>query len=537
MNAAYWLNTAWMLASAPSAYAFHRATERVAESQSALLRQMLDENRDTEFGRRHWFASITSPAEYQSRVPLATYDDIADAIGRIAAGERNVLTREPVTLLEPTSGTSGGEKLIPYTASLRRQFQQGIAPWIANLLHHRPALRSGRAYWSISPAFGARRLTSGGIPIGFEDDTAYLGLFERFAASRLLAVPPSVAQCTELDAFRYQTLLHLLQADDLRLISVWNPTFLTVLLRSMDGWIERLCDDLKHIHPARADAVRSTCRTGNRAEQLRAIWPKLALISCWTDAAAASYLPELRAIFPHVEIQPKGLIATEGFVSLPLFDQPGAALAIRSHFFEFQELDDLRCRLAHELDRGGRYRVILTTGGGLYRYQLRDEVEVVGFLKQCPLLRFFGKSDLVSDMVGEKLAEPFVRAAIDRVWQARGIRPSFALLVPIRDTPPRYRLYVQGVADLDLQTDVQAALEANPHYRYACGLGQLAPVEIAILDGSDGWQRYERGCLARGQKLGNIKPVALDPRPGWETLFAASGHTQDACPASPAARR
>jgi hypothetical protein len=36
-------------------------------------------------------------------------------------------------------------------------------------------------------------------------------------------------------------------------------------------------------------------------------------------------------VFPEIEIQPKGLIATEAFVCYPLLDEPGAALALRSH--------------------------------------------------------------------------------------------------------------------------------------------------------------------------------------------------------------
>ena len=60
-------------------------------------------------------------------MPLTTADDYRDDIERIAAGAANVLTAEPVRLLEPTSGTTGGEKLIPYTASLRRQFQWAVA--------------------------------------------------------------------------------------------------------------------------------------------------------------------------------------------------------------------------------------------------------------------------------------------------------------------------------------------------------------------------------------------------------------------------
>jgi hypothetical protein len=265
-------------------------------------------------------------------------------------------------------------------------------------------------------------------------------------------------------------------------------------------------------------------------ERLRQIWPRLALISCWADAAAAYFVPELRALFPGVEIQPKGLLATEGFVSLPLVGRPAAALALRCHFFEFEEGGSLeepaRCRLAHELERGGVYRVVLTTGGGLYRYRLRDEVAVVGFEGRSPLLRFLGRPDRVSDLVGEKLAEPHVRSVLDRVFAAHGLRPRFALLTPALGRPPHYRLYLQGPdAELtrSLLADLQAGLEENHHYRYAVGLGQLAPVEAHVLapDGEPAWRIYERRCLARGQKCGDIKPAALDPWTGWPDEFAA----------------
>ena len=96
--------------------------------------------------------------DFQRRVPVSTNDDIEPYIARLAAGETNVLTHENVLLLEPTSGTTSGKKLIPYTKSLRAQFQRGIAAWIADLFQHRPAACRGRAYWSISPALGPRRV-------------------------------------------------------------------------------------------------------------------------------------------------------------------------------------------------------------------------------------------------------------------------------------------------------------------------------------------------------------------------------------------
>jgi hypothetical protein len=553
MSPAGLLNTAWMLACAGEARAFRRSTRRVAAEQAAVLRAILCDNHDTEFGRAHGFRALADVRAYQQRVPLSRYEDYAGAVERIAAGRRGVLTRERVCMLEPTSGTTGGEKLIPFTASLRRQFQRAIAVWVHDLFRGRPAVRRGRAYWSLSPALGPPRRTAGGIPVGFEDDAAYLGLLERFALGRLLVVPPEVARLGDMETFRYCTLRCLLRAGDLALVSIWNPTFLPALLAPLELWGERLCRDLHDgtLRPPspvppevaarltlgrpdrrRAGAVQAALDSGRSlAEKLRRLWPRLALISCWADAAVARGLDELRALFPSVEMQPKGLLATEGCVTVPLLDCPAPALAVRSHFFEFQEADgaDGPCRLAHELELGGRYRVVLTTGGGLYRYQLRDEVQVAGFLNQCPLLRFLGKADRISDLVGEKLAEPHVRAVLDRVLAGLGLRPRFAMLAPAEGGPARYRLYLQDAAagrtDIvtALQEELEAGLEENPYYRHAVRLGQLAAVEVWLLeeDGEPGWQVYERHCRARGQKAGAIKPAALDPWTGWADEFAA----------------
>jgi len=553
MTVARLLNTAWMLKCAPEAWAFARATRCVRQTQSQLLLHTLHGNRDTVFGRAHGFAAIQDVRTYQERVPLANYAAFAESIDRIARGEANVLTRETVRLLEPTSGTTSGEKLIPCTAGLQRQFQRGVAAWIADLFHHRPAVRAGRAYWSISPSIGPPRRSPGGLPIGFDDDTAYLGRIEQFALRHLLVAPRSLTRISFLEDFRYGTLLALLAADDLALISVWSPTFLTALLAPLEEWQDRLCFDVGRgtfsppaskdreaalslrgwlrADRARADLLSRVLRSSaSLPEQLRQVWPRLALISCWDDAAAAQFLPDLRRLFPDVEIQSKGLLATEGFVSFPLIDCPGAALSLRSHFFEFAEANDASCRLAHELDPGGRYRVVITTAGGLYRYQLCDEVKVVGFYHRCPLLQFLGKSDATSDLVGEKLAEPHVRAVIDRLRGTYELHLRFALLVPILHRPAHYRLYLQGEGITAaspvlgaLQEGLENGLMENPYYRYAVAAGQLARAEVTALDptAASPWLLYERRCLNEGQKCGSIKPMALDRRSDWPQIFSA----------------
>lgn len=549
MNLAYWLNTAWMWSCQREARAFDVATHSVTDTQQAVLRKIISQNAKTEFGRQYDFHSVRSVSDFQQRVPLSTHDAYLGAIEQIAAGQANVLTGEPVELLEPTSGTTRGEKLIPYTAALRSQFQRAIAVWVADVMRQRPALRRGRAYWSISPAWGTKRITSGGIPIGFDDDTAYLGRLERLFLPNLLVMPPEITQLTSIENFRYLTLLHLLAAGDLSLVSIWSPTFLTSLLSQLDSWSDRLSRDLRRGRASqpvtddtgvsaslltprcgveRAEEVGHILRSDDRLPgKLLRLWPQLDLISCWADATAGTYLGGLRELFPHVTVQPKGLLSTEACVSLPLVGRPGAALALRSHFFEFVTVGDAGAgdpvRLADQLEAGQRYEVVVTTGGGLYRYQLRDVVEVVGFAHECPLLTFVGRADLVSDLVGEKLSESHVSRILQQVCLASGFRPRFAMLVPVA-TPAGYRLYLEADAGRRSQGaegailgDVDAGLRQNPHYRYALQLGQLQPLEIRLVaEGHPGlWQTYERVLLARGQKAGEIKPAALDWWTGW----------------------
>lgn len=530
------------------AYAFQRATHNVEQMQAQILVALIKSHQNTEFGHKHQFHRINSLQNFQQFVPLSTYTDYAPAIQRISAGQPKVLTSDPVRLLEPTSGTTSGEKLIPFTHGLHQQFQRAIAPWIYNLLTQRPTLRSGRAYWSISPALGFQRRTSAGIPIGFDDDAAYLGRTSQWLLKYLLAVPPTVTRITALEEFRYHTLFHLLAAADLTLISIWSPTFLLALLAPLEKWADQLCDDLEHGSISLPDASPPTslCRrppySAYRSrgtelhaifnsrqswpEKLRQIWPRLQLLSCWTEAGAAHYMPQLKTLFPTVEIQPKGLLATEGCVSFPLLNRVAPALAVRSHFFEFQESSaPHQIRLAHQLEIGGRYRVILTTAGGLYRYQLQDEILVAGFENQCPLLNFCGKADGVSDLVGEKLAEYFVQEILQQLLTRYEITPDFSLLVPVTHTA-HYRLYLQGVQLLAaqkpaLEATLDALLRQNPHYHYARNLGQLAPPMIKYLDprAEPGWSIYQRHCLAQGQRPGNIKPKMLDRWPGWTELL------------------
>jgi len=570
------VNAVWCAASARQARRFRRSLGCVAATQEGLLASCLAANRATAYGERHGFGSIASAAAYQQRVPLTVYDDYRCEIDLLAAGNAGILTSQPVERFELSSGSTSACKLIPYTAALRQEFRRGLAAWIADLHRHDPDLLHGPAYWSITPLTAGAAATAGGVPIGFGEDSEYLGPLGALVESTL-AVPNAVKHLQGMTAFRYATLLFLLRQPRLRLISVWNPTFLTLLLAPLAAWWDRLLDDLARgtfappresgeaagaraplpeelaIDPAvRRRIERRLTPVPRRARALArlhpddytAIWPRLRLLSCWADGAATPYARDLARRFPGVALQPKGLLATEAFVSLPLHGHEGAALATTSHFFEFLG-DDGEARLAHQVERGRAYAVAVTTGGGFYRYQLHDVVEVVGFAGQAPCLRFAGKTDQVSDWFGEKLNERFVAGVLARLFARHGLQPLFAMVAPERcaetacragpgdagtgDTGPgdsgdssgpggplRYVLYLEPAATPDLaglDRELDAALGESFHYAWCRRLGQLAAPRVALVVG--GQERYLRACRDQGLKLGNVKPPMLQQAVHW----------------------
>jgi hypothetical protein len=511
-------NVLWAASSLSGTRRYRAALRKPDAIQRVVLARYLRANSGTSFGQEHRFARIRSVEDFQATVPVAGYDDLQPLIGRVAAGERDVLTRAPVEVLAPSSGSTAAVKLIPYTNDLRREISRAVDVWITDLYLRRPRLMAGRAYWSITPAGfstrvpGAARKPPPGPPIGFDDDSEYLGGTRRALARAVLAVPSTVAQIASCDAFHVKTLEHLLLARDLRLISVWHPSFLTQLLDALETNWARLLGDV-----ARIDRRRSKELHRLDPDDVTSIWPNLELISCWGDGPARPYAADLARRLPHVEVQPKGLIATEGIVTIPFRDLH--PLAIRSHFFEFLGPDE-KPRLAHEVESGVDYHVVLTTGGGLYRYALGDRVTVDGWVDRTPSLRFVGKEDRVSDRFGEKLSDGFVATVLDSLFST-GVRPRFAMLAPeATSAGVAYTLFIESSTSLPsgLSAALERGLRRNPHYAWCVDLGQLRPARVQRV-GPDADRAYLAFCAASGQRLGDVKPVSLHAGFGWRSVL------------------
>jgi len=401
----------------------------------AWIDELLKRNAHTAYLRHYG-----SPRDIRE-LPVVTYDDLRPWLERVYDGEPDVLFAGRPVAYERTSGSTGGSKLIPYSAEGLHDIQRAIAPWISRVMSE----ITGSVYLAISPATRAPEFV-GDIPVGLSD-TAYVGAHKS-------AVPDN--SITDIDEWLAFTIEHLRAARDLQLISVWSPTFLLRLL-----------------------------------DEAEFDWPQLKIISCWAHGTSKPYAEELARRFPHARIEPKGLMSTECIVTVP-------GVGVNPYgYFEFDSSE-----------------VIATTSSGLYRYRTGDLVRrpvilsredgegpvcrarstgpsASSRLRMTAAVEFIGRTG-TSDLVGEKLTEPFVAKCLEHIPGIRFLKPNCN----------GYLLYADSSVDLDI---VEHKLQENPQYAYARKLGQLAPLRFIPLDRD----AYINEQLARGTRLGDIKPPAL----------------------------
>src|SRR5437899_5808773 len=158
-------NALWSASNLPDYARFCSALRQPETAQFRKLLSLLEQSANTSFGKAHGFESIGSYEEFARRMPLSDYTALEPWIARIRQGESNVLTRDRVTHLIPTSGSTGAGKLIPFSPGLQRELSAAIAPWLVDLAKQYPSLIGGSAYWSITPALCERTAEPSAIPI------------------------------------------------------------------------------------------------------------------------------------------------------------------------------------------------------------------------------------------------------------------------------------------------------------------------------------------------------------------------------------
>lgn len=509
----------------------------------AKLKLILAKNLTTEFGKDHSFDTLDSVREFQSKVPIRTFDELSPYISRAAEALPGILTHEDVIGFEKTSGSSSYSKLIPYTRGFLSEIESIGAAWLGDELLRHPKLLGKQSYWAKSPHMPrSSYATKGGIPIGMRSDLEYFGPIARKFLSSLMVRPVPRSEFLHLDPetledrmrdWRIRTAAAILGAKDLGLLSVWSPTFLFPIFETVDlHWNEVLKKIKSPKRIKELEIVKKKFDPQKRPQEFYSlVWPHLQILSCWVDGPSQDPATRLDQIIPHkTEIEGKGLMAAEGVVTIPFSGAPDPVIAVGGHFIEFIDLEHPHRTplLPHELKIGGLYSPVLTTSGGLYRYHLRDMLYCTGRNRNTPTLRYRGRIDKTSDLCGEDLNAAQVERAFEIAASISGFRPDFFLLAPDTSGPIGYRAFIEAYgktkeprAKSDIAKFIESfekALRENEKYDAAIESRLLAPIQATnVIHGIRTW---EKTLLKQGRSIGGIKLTKLDSHPNWKEVFS-----------------
>ncbi|NMB76178.1 MAG: GH3 auxin-responsive promoter family protein [Myxococcales bacterium] len=524
---------------------FRRPWERFVEAcrdpgsvQRAILRELIERNRDTEFGREHGFCRIRTADEYRRAVPVAGYDAFAPSIERIGRGEQNVLTAEPAVYFARTSGTTGRAKNIPCTARYLEDFRRAQRIWYRSFALAFPGMIKGNPLTVVSNRIECR--TPAGIPCG--SLSRPLTFRESELADRIVIIPREVFLVEDFNS-KYYTLLRLAVDNRISTIAAVNPSTIVMFAKKLaefgprfvrdirDGTLSRDVDlgpalrariqGMLRPHPRRA---RELERLIDRHGELRPVdaWPMLCGLACWKGGSADFYLGQFPKYYGDRPVLEMGYIASEGHFSVPLDTQGNdGVFSVQSQFCEFIPVKERDARpddpspptlTAEELEVGQRYYVVVSGAHGLYRYDMNDVVEVTGFFERTPRIRFVHKGGTVLSITGEKVTETQLVAAVSAALQREGLAlDGFSATLRLSD-PPRYLLAVESAVPLDA-----AALERladafdrelcrhNLEYEQKRASERLGrPVLTRLTPGA--FERYRAERVHQGAPDAHVKP-------------------------------
>ena len=516
-----------------------KASHAPMRENEALLKKILRANRNTEYGRAHRFGEIRTIEEFRQNVPVSAYEDFAPYIERMKNGETNLLTASKVLGYSRTSGSSGVPKYIPATtaslkAYVRYTWTRALALGARELKKNGKRFHPGRGVY-LSPA--TNETLPNGLPCSniAEIGAREYGLFYPF----ILTVPTKRLFDMHDGDYIYNIYRFALMDEDVTFIfSVFFSINVSQLAYLQKNW-RVIVDDIEKgtisesiplkpevrqelsalikPMPERAAYLRRQFEQGFDDTLFRRIWPHLTVICAIGNASFRPAADYVRSFSMSVPFDYSIYGASEGLVAACWqLESTDMQLLTDSCFYEFIPAETsadepARVLTLDQLEAGKKYEVLITTQAGLYRYHLKDVIEVKGFRDRCPLITFVYRKGQLFNIAGEKFSEEDARHTIAMLEKAHGVTVDHWLFYQDDSVmPSRYSLVVESDADLDWD----ACIDELEEYMGRCNKrypSQRAKAFISRLivqhqqpGTHDAWAAR---CVEQGASAAQIKPV------------------------------
>ena len=520
---------------------FEQITKEPMKVQEEFLLKLLEDNKDTEYGKKYGFADIHSIEEYQHKVPVTTYDDYAGYIERMSEkGERNLITSYELALYNKSSGTVGAPKKIPMTKigsevfiNYNSLYGDGkIQQWFGD------SLNKGKRISLIlsNPDLG---VMNDGIPYGSLSDTIVLFVKPRWKkvfTSPMVATFAPVGLNTRYLHARYS----LTDPNPTRLICSFMSFALEFLRYIENNWemivedIEKgtINDSVELPDDIRQELVKELVPDPKRAKELREIfeqgfdepfvpkvWKNLKVITGGAAGTFKEYTKKMKERYTgNIPIVCRGVGASEGVSTVhTALDSCDSVFIPDSMFFEFLqegEEDTSKLITLDKLETGKKYELFITNLSGFYRYRMKDVFLVKGKYNDTPIVEFQYRADKTVSIMGEKTTETAIRTAAEMTAKQCGFELIESSVYP--DTDNSRYIYIMEIAkvpaDLTEET-IRDTLEenlakVNPSMGDKVKRGLCEPTAV-LFSQPETFILYREMLQMKGYSVGQTKPVTV----------------------------
>ncbi len=427
-----------------------------ARLQALQLRQVVRAAAPTEFGRSHDYARLTALpdtdliAGFRNAVPLGDYEAVRPLINRMRdGGEPDILWPGLVKDFAQTSGTTSGDKYIPVSGEMMRSNFRASLDIFAHAQNFGVSLTrmlSGRLLF----LGGSTELAENQHGVRTGDLSGIVAPLIRWPLSEVYSPGQRIALMSHWPS-KIEAMARLTVGQDIRMIS------------GMPSWGLKLMERV----------IQIARESGRKADCIRDVWPNLTLF-VHGGVKYAPFDPAVRRMWSgggtdipfRYEVYP----ASEGFIASQdtRGDHGLRLLADIGIFYEFVPLEEIgdpaaRGFMCHEVERGQRYVVVMTTCAGLARYIIGDVVEfdtipagLDGRGGDGPCrLRIVGRHKHFINAFGENLIVEHIENAVSAAAAAADVTIGEFSAAPVYPEPGQR-------PGLELAVECEAALGADP---------------------------------------------------------------------------
>ncbi len=525
--------------------ALEQMAQEPMKANEKLLMEILQKNKDTEYGKKYDFANIHSVEEYRRKVPVSVYDDYAGYILRMSEkGEENLITSGKVVHYNKSSGTVGNPKRIPLTEEAFSIFQKYNGPYRAGLI----AKGLGEDWingrnMSIAESTAEQHFTKSGVTYG----ALSVKMIAEFRPYLEMAyTSPDEASFPEAETnTRYLHARFGLMDRELTNIAANFLGYLLEVLRYMEQNWQLLVEDIEQgtIHPeirmsdeVRASLMKKIRPMPERAKELREIfeqgfaepivpklWPHARFLTGVGSGGFKVYADKIKEKYMGETIARyfTGINASEGMISVPFeLNNEKSVPVPDSIFYEFLPVDAgddfSKIVTMDQVETGKEYEIIITNLSGFYRYRMRDAVRITGWHEKLPIMEFLSRIDQTVSVMGEKTTEVALRAAAEQTAEQLGFEMiDFSVYPDVNNVPPRYVYFMEidklqeGLKAKEIRFVLEKNLaKANPSMGDKVATGICAPTKLNILE-PETYSLYRDLMVMKGAIATQIKPVRV----------------------------